>query len=189
METAQVVEDPSDEESSTTSSEPFVFDDDDDGDANDNSTATTASLHGNADVPLTSIDGPPHRQHEFSRPFSPLMEWYLPQAAILPVSTPRHVSSVENPHNDYDWALLETLPPVMTSRPNKIAHIDLRHDILIDGTISGPACGEVTITIAGIGPQLGYLHSSPATMKVDESVLDVQLITTERVLRKFHSPP
>ena len=191
LEAVQVVEDPSDEESSSVSSEPFVFNDDDDGDANDStaSTVSTVSCHENVDVPSTSIDGPPHKQHEISKPFSPSTKRYLPQATILPVSSPRYVSSVEDPLNNYDWALLERLPPHVISRLNKIAHVDLRHDILIEGTVSGPVCGEVTITVAGLGPQLGYLHSSPATMKVDESVLEVQLITLERVLRMFHFPP
>lgn len=189
LEMAQAVEDSSDEESGTTSSEPFVFNDDDDGDANDDLTASTVSLGENADVASTPVDGPPHGQYKASRPLSPSMKWYLPQAALLPVSTPREVSSIEDPLNDHDWALLEMLPPAVISRPNKISHIDLHHDILIERTVSGPACGEVTITIADIGLQSGYLHSSPATMKVGESVLDVQLITLESTLRKFHFPP
>ena len=183
-EAAQDTEGSSDEESSTTSIEPFVFNDGDDDFANDDMTASTVSLHKNNVLP-TSNDGTLDRQHKISRRCSPSTKWYLPQAAVFPVSTPGHFSSIADPHDVYDWALLETLPPAVRSQPNKIPHFDLHHDILIDGTTSGPACGEVTIAVAGIGLQLEYLHSSPATMKVDEFVLDVQLITLERVLRSF----
>ena len=185
LEASQVGEDLSDEESGTISSEPFIFNDDD-GDVIDNLSASTMSLHENSGVHSSSIDEPPHTQQEASRPFLSSMKWYMPQAAVLPASTSIPVSSVEDPLYNHDWALLETLPPSVTSRPNKVAHNDLGHDILIDRTVSGPACGEVTISIAGIGPQAGYLHFSPATMKIDKSVLDVQLITLEQVLRKFY---
>lgn len=189
LEAAQVKDDSSDEECSTTSSEPFIFNDNDNVDASDDFAAFTVSLHENADIPLASIDGPLHRQHIALGSFLPSIKENLSVDVILPISTPKNIMSVESPHNFHDWALLQTLPLSVKSQPNKIAHINPRHDILIEGTADSSACGEVTIAIAGIGPRLGYLHSSSATMKVNESVLDVRLLTLERVLRKFHSPP
>ncbi|KAL8702651.1 MAG: hypothetical protein Q9201_004176 [Fulgogasparrea decipioides] len=184
----QVVGEPSDEDSSSTSMEPFVFNGDDETDTENDPTASTISLSENAVVPLAHIDGSSHKQHESWGSSTPLTRWNIPQAAILPLSTVRHVSSAEDSFDDHDWALLETLPRAIRSRPNKIAHIDQRHDVLIDGTVSGPASGEVTIAIASIGPQLGYLHSSPATLRMGESALEVQLVVLERLLRMFQPP-
>ncbi|KAI4122715.1 MAG: hypothetical protein LQ338_005664, partial [Usnochroma carphineum] len=179
----QIVEDFGDEGNSTASSEPFVFNDDDDdrSDANRDSSASTSSVH-EAGVLRPSIDARPYRRSEASRAFPSSMNSYPSQAAILPASSPAYVTPVDDLLIDHDWALLEALPHIVTSRPNKVAHIDQRRDSLIEGLVSGPACGEVTITTGGIGPQSGYLHSSPATMKVDTSVLEVQLITLERFL-------
>lgn len=181
-EEAQAVEDLSDAESSTISSEPFVFNDDDCG-AGDDSLASTTSLYDNANVSLLSIAEPSDTQHEISAAIKPSMKWYTPRTAIIPVPTPRQISTIHPPLHDHDWALLKMLPQAVTSRLNKVAHIPPRHDILIEKTVSGPASGEVIISIASIGPRLGYLHSSPASMRVDESILDVQLIVLERVLR------
>ncbi|KAI4116589.1 MAG: hypothetical protein LQ338_007683 [Usnochroma carphineum] len=183
----RTVGDSGDEEDSTASSEPFVFngdDDDDNNDANGDSSASTSSLD-ETDVLPPPTDGKPHRRSEASRPSSPSINWYSSQAAILPASNPARITPADDLLTDHDWALLEALPPIVTSRPNKVAHIDLPRDFLVEGIVSGPACGEVTITTGGIGPQSGYLHSSPATMKVDKFVLEVHLITLERILRKF----
>ncbi|KAL8715346.1 MAG: hypothetical protein Q9225_006385 [Loekoesia sp. 1 TL-2023] len=181
-EAAKAVEDSSDEGGSTKSGDPFVFNDSDDDDTDDDSVTSGISFYENTRVSSSFINGLPCRQHENLRTFLASTEWHHPQAAILPAASPRHVSSVEEPLNNHDWALLEALPSAVTSMPNKIAHIDQRSDILIEEIVSGRACGEVTVTVAGIGPQLGFLHSSPATMKVDDSVLEVQLITLEHVL-------
>ena len=185
---AQTMEDSEDEESSAASSEPFMFnihDDDDDDDRYNDSTASSVSFSENAGGRSNSIDGPSQGQQDSSGALSSPMKWYVPRTAILPASVPVDVPAMDEQNGDPDWALLRTLPPAVTSLPNMIAHIDRRHDIPIQGTASSPANGEVAITIAGIGPQLGYLHSSLATMKVGESVLDVQLVTMERVLRKL----
>ena len=188
---AQTMEDSEDEESSTASSEPFMFNindddgDDDDDDMNNDSTASSVSFSEKAGGRSNSIDGPSQGQQESSGAHSSPMMWYVPRTAVLPASVPVDVPVMDEQNGDPDWALLRTLPPVVTSLPNMIAHLDRRHNIPIQGTASSPANGEVTIIIAGIGPQLGYVHSSLATMKVGESVLDVQLVTMERVLRKL----
>jgi len=175
---------PEDDESSEASSEPFVFNDYDDDISGDLSSASTVSLHSLADLSSTSIDDPTHGQHDISEAFSSSVEWSQSFDVVVPLSTPQAASSSE-PLGDCDWALLGMLPQPIITLPNKIARIDSSHDIIIERTVSGSPHGEVTIMVAGIGEQLGYLHSSPATMKVDESVLDVQLITLERILRKF----
>lgn len=176
---------PEDEESSEASGEPFVFNDYDDDISGDLSSASTVSLHSLADLSSTSIDDPTHGQHDISETFSSSVEWSQSFNVVVPLSTPQAASSFEEPLGDCDWALLRKLPQPIITLPNKIARIDSSYDIIIEKTVSGSPHGEVTIIVAGIGEQLGYLHSSPATMKVDKSVLDVQLITLERILRKF----
>ena len=114
----------------------------------------------------------------------PSAELYYIPGATLPKPESNQDLSNEGPLPSHDWALLENLPSAIASRPNKIAHMDLRHDIPIVGTVPAPACGEVTIIIGRLGSQLGQLHASLATMMVDESILDVQLITLERGLRE-----
>ena len=150
--------------------------------------ASTSSIDRNANVNASSIDGP-HRQPETLTSFSSSMKWYLPQAVTLPVSNPRHGLSCEDFLYDHDWALLENLPPVVTSKPNKLTHNDLHGDDLIEITVRSPAQGEVTIIIADNGPQQGYLYSSPATIKVERFILNVQLITLQQSLRKFDLLP
>lgn len=178
------------DEKGSNSSEPLVFNGIDRGDGKDNSPAPTVSIDGNANVNSTSIDGP-HRRPQTLTSFPSSMKWYFSQAVTLPVSKPTHVLSCEDPPYDHDWALLEKLSPIVTSKPNKPTHNDLHEDVFIEETVPcvpSPARGEVTIAIAGIGPQLGYLCSSPATIKVEKFVLNVQLITLKQALRKFHSP-
>lgn len=189
FEVAEVAEDSSDEGNSLTLHEPFIFNDSDDDEANECPTPSTVSVGEDFDGPSSSVNGSPHSQYETSRQFSQSVEWSVPQAAILLVSSTRHVSYVEDTPNDHDWALLEMLPPAVTSKPNRITHNDLHHDMPIEEICSGPACGEVTITIAGIGPRFGHLHCSPATMKIDQTVLEVQLIILECVLRRCYFSP
>jgi hypothetical protein len=179
-----------DEESSESSDEPFVFNDDEDdslgsvSSLGSLSSASTASMPGLSppDFLATSTDDLAQGQN-ISKAFSPLVT--EPYDVVMPLPASQNVSSFEEPLQEYDWALVDVPPFSTTMLPNKIAHIDPRHDILIESTFSGSAHGEVTITIANIGAQLGYLHSSPVTLKVNESILDVQLIALEHVLRKF----
>ena len=171
------------DESSEMSNEPFIFNDDDD-DASDTSNVSPISFQEDADVSSTSISGPFYGQTDSLNAFSS-KDWIVSQFAIVPRCTPTDTSYINEPLEDYDWALLETLPPSVKTRPNKIAHINPRHDILIEEVASQLVDGEVTVIIASIGPQLGYLHSSPVTMKVEKAVLNVRLITLERALRKF----
>lgn len=185
----EVVEDLNDGESTTNSEEIFVFNGHDDDDGTDGPSVLTVSLRENADALSTSTGGPLHGHHETLRPFRPLTNWHPRQTAIIPLHTPRHISSAEDLHHNHDWALLKTLPSAATSRPNKIAYVNPHCDVLIEGCISGLVCGEVTIIVAGIGPQSGSLLSSPGIMMVDGLILDVQLITLENVLREFHLSP
>ncbi|EXJ60139.1 hypothetical protein A1O7_04291 [Cladophialophora yegresii CBS 114405] len=185
-------EDSQEDECSTTASEPFVFNDDDDdddgnGDADDDSSASsTMPLQDKGDLPLSSVEGAPDENCEGSNPMRLTKfistRYYLPHSAIFSPFWMENHSSAEEARIDYDWALLD-LPSAVRALPNKIAHIDHRHDILIDGTRSIATSGEVTIAVTlGIGPQLGYLHSSPATFMVDGLVREVHLITLERIL-------
>lgn len=181
---AQITEDSSDDDSGSTSDEPFVFNDADDGGANDKSTESSVSLHKSDEYLSSPVAGPSRARQEMLMALPPSAELYYIQGAILPKPDSHQDLSNEGPLPSHDWALLEKLPSAIASRPNKIAHMDLRHDIPIVGTVPAPACGEVTINIGRLGSQLGQLHASLATMKVDEYVWDVQLITLERGLRK-----
>jgi hypothetical protein len=174
-----------DDESSKSSEEPFVFNDNDDDSLESLPRASTMSVYGPTDRFSTSTDDPTNERHDISKLFSTSVKWSQPYNAIIPRSAPNNASSIEEPLGDCDWALLQWLPRSITELPNKIAHIDPRYDILVERTVSGPAYGEVTITVASIGSQLGFLNSSPASMKIEKSLLDVQLITLEHVLRKF----
>ena len=173
------------DEKGNNSSEPFVFHGVNKGDGKDDSPPSTVSIDANANVNSTSVNGP-HRQPQTLTSFPPSMKWFLPQAVTFPVPHPRHVLSCEDPLYDHDWALLEKLPSIVTSKPNKPIYNDLHDDVFIEETVPVPARGEVTIAIAGMSPQLGYLYSSAATIKVERYVLNVQLITLKQVLRKFH---
>lgn len=168
------------DESSESSDEPFVFNEDNGG----SSSASSVSLQEDADFASHLHESSSQGQTNSPSVISSSTEFHPPQLALVPLSTPVDPLPLDDVLGDYDWALLKALPPSVRSQPNKVAYIDSRHDIPIEGVFSELAYGEVTIIIASIGPQLGCLHSSPVTMKIDEAVLDVRLITLERTLRK-----
>lgn len=182
--------DASDETSSMVSSEAFIFngdqDDDADGDDGKSDSFVTTPLEdafGFGD----SDDQIPYQPTKPSTLREPLA-WHPPRATVLPIARVGDDGWDDGYQNDHDWALLLELPLAVRSQPNKVAYDNPRHDIPITGTVLGPAAGEVIIATAGISPQTGQLHSAPATMKVNAFVLNVQLITLQRVIRKFPSP-
>lgn len=179
----------SSEISSMTSSEPFIFngDEEDDADGEDvnNDSVMTTPLQ-NANGYLDSDIHTPYQPAEASILREPL-GWHSPEATMLPVSGVGDDECDDGSQNVRDWALLLGLPLALISQHNKVAHEDPRDDYQITVTSSGPAAGEVVIATASIGPQIGQLHSAPAAMKVDQLVLNVQLITLEHVLRKWLS--
>lgn len=184
-EAAEDMDDFNDKESSSTSDEPFVFNGDSDDDENDDLVGLTVQHFEHTDTPPISIDEPAYDEHTISRSFLS-MKWSFPQAAILPRSDPTNVSSIDNSLNDFDWALLESLPSSVNTLPNAISDADQATYALIEGIVSSPACGKVVIAAAGVGSQHGYLHNSSATMQVDRSVLDIQLVIMESILRKCY---
>ena len=184
----QVANSPDEERSSVGSNEPFVFNGNDDNISNDDKTTSTLFLPKHMEEWPIEGDKSPYKLQGRSDPCVPSTMWHVPHSAILPDSCPGQVSRVEDHPHDYDWQLLSSLSAAVKSRPNKVAHVDLCHNVLIEETVSSPASGEVIINIATSPPQLGFLHSSPAKLQIDKSVLDVQLITLEHVLRKFPSP-
>ncbi|KAL8823054.1 MAG: hypothetical protein Q9191_006224 [Dirinaria sp. TL-2023a] len=149
---SQVAANPEEECSSTTSDEPFVFNGDDDDDDDDGSKDDKAAF--SLSVPKNQEDSPmdteelSDEQHSRFESYPPLKMWHTLHSTVLPDSCPSHVPIAEdNPHHGYDWQLLSSLSPAVTSRPNKIAHVDLRHNIPIEETVSGPASGDVIINI------------------------------------------
>ena len=170
----------SDDNISETSNELFVFNGDD-SDTCSASSVSSVSLPEDVVPDSTSSNRTSYAQTRNELTLS-YADRYFP---IMRLPAPMGTSSYHEYRESYDWVLLEALPLPIITRPNKIAHIDPRHDVLVEEVVTGPAFGDVTIIIASIGPQLGCLHSSPATMKVEKTVLNVQLITLERALRKF----
>ena len=114
------------------------------------------------------------------------MEWSHLQAAILPLLTPKNVSSIEDSFNCFDWALLDSLPSAMITQPNAILDAAQTTFTPIEGIVSSLAYGTVVVIAADVGSQQEYPHNSPAKMQVDRSVLDVQLMILQIVLRKCH---
>ncbi|KAL8626214.1 hypothetical protein Q9189_008101, partial [Teloschistes chrysophthalmus] len=182
-------EDASDETSSMISSEPFIFNGDEDDDAD----ADNVSSDSIVATPLQGANGflEPTNQTTYQPAeesiFRESLGWHSPQATVLPDSGVGDDEWDDGYQNDRDWALLLGLPLALRSQNNKVAHDDPRDDIEITGTFCGPAAGKVVIATASIGPQPGQLHSAPATMKVDQFVLNAQLITLEHVLPRGSS--
>ncbi|KAL8956395.1 MAG: hypothetical protein Q9193_006084 [Seirophora villosa] len=177
LEMDQPEEDSEDEDTSSNFSEPFVFNDDNEDDANENTSTSSSSHQKDANVPSTFMN-------ESWRPPSPQTESSLPQAAALSELPESDLFGEDEAPIEHDWALLQTLPQSLVSKPNKVSYNDRRHDVLVEGIAPGPIGGAIVVLAANVGPQPGRLHSSPATMKIEKSVLEVQLITLENVLRK-----
>jgi hypothetical protein len=178
------------EDSGDSSDEPFVFNDDDESSFRNESSTSAVSLGWGAGFPSTSIGGPVHGQHDILDKFLASAKWSQPYSIVIPSSAAKNASGFEESTRNHDWALLENLPHFISTLPNTISRIDPCHDIHVERTVPGPARGPVAISLAGIGAQMGFLHFSPVKMKVNESISDVQLITMERILRKFrlHCP-
>jgi hypothetical protein len=167
-------------------SEPFVFNDNYDGSPRRSHSVTSqGSLYEPVNFSSTPMLGSTDIQNDLSKAFAAPTEWTQSYDAILPSSNPPKTLSSEPPVADCDWALLKMAFHPITTLPNKISYTDPQQDILVERTTPGPSHGEVTMIIASIGLQLGFLHLSPVTMKVNSSVLNLQLITLEHILRKL----
>lgn len=184
-EAVEDIDDSNDEESSSISSEPFVFDSDSDDNENDDLVDPNVLLFEHANTLPVPIDGLSCDRNTGSGSFLSV-EWSVPQAAIFSLPHSKHLSSIEEPPNFFDWALLESLPLAVKVRPNAILDVDQRVYTPIEGISPSPACGRVVVSAASIEPQRGYLHNSPVTMQVEGSVLEVQLVVLESILRKCH---
>jgi hypothetical protein len=159
--------------------EPFVFNDDDASSLESLSGSTSASSDNHAYSSSTSVD---YSDGEYIIPADSPTRKSPPYSVTIPISVPKTSLTFENTPEYLDWGVLETLPLSVSKLPNKITRIDPRYDTFVESIISTPPQGEVAILIAGNGAQVGYLHSSPVTMRVNESVLEVRLITLEQVL-------
>ncbi|KAL8848300.1 MAG: hypothetical protein Q9221_006654 [Calogaya cf. arnoldii] len=166
---------------SETSSEPFVFSGDDD---EPNDTSSTSFIPSHVDSNSTSTPGEDTTvlTNGITFPFPRLMEWRQSNSTAHGYSVRSPQRSHDSACNNDGWALLDDLPLAVKSLPNKVELRDSCLDIPISGTASSNACGTVGVSVVGIGPQLGCLHSSPASMKIGTSFLDVRLITLERPL-------
>jgi hypothetical protein len=170
---------PEDEESSEASDEPFVFNGDDD-DRGDISSTSVASFRTFGDLTPNWTVSPEPLQPSPWKSYLPLGELSGRYNAIIPLPITQYDKSSNEPPVHYDWALLRVLPDSMINLPNKITQANSNEEILVERIFSGLPCGN--IAILGAEKQQGCLHSSPVTMKVDELVLNVQLITLENRL-------
>lgn len=186
-EATEDMNDSNDEESSSVFSESFVFDGDSDDDESDNPVSSDVALFEHTNTLPVSIDAFARDRHRDSRSFFSA-EWSLPQPAIVPLLAPKNNSSIEGSLSGSDWALLESLPSAVIMRPNVILDADQTTFTPIEGIVSGLAYGRVVVNAPDVGLQHGYLHYSPAKMQVDRSVLDVQLVILEVIIRKCHHP-
>jgi hypothetical protein len=166
--------------------EPFVFNDDDASSLESLSGPTAESSDKCTYSSSTFVD---YSDGEYIIPADPPTRKSPPYSVTIPISVPETCLTSENTPEYLDWGVLETLPLSVSKLPNKITRIDPRYDSFVESVISTPPQGEVAILIAGNGAQVGCLHSSPVTMRVNESVLEVRLITLEQVLRVSPPPP
>ena len=174
------------DESSTISSDPFIFNEHVDDDSDNESIASSISLLETSHDVSRLPDDPFYGQREPVLVCPLSTAWHSPQSLVLPTSMLSLDGAVNNLSHHHDWALLKNLPCNVASLPNLITNIDRDPQILIEETTSAITGGEVTIMVAGTGVLPGYLHPSPATMKVDKVTIDVHLITLERILRKSY---
>lgn len=183
LEATDDMDNPIDEESNSISSEPYVFHGDSDDDENDSLVSSSMPPFERAESLPIPIDRLAWDRHKYSeKPQS--VEWSVPQAAILPFSTPRYVTSIEDLPKEVDWALLESLPLSVRVRPNAILDADQLAYTSIKGISSNPTCGRVVVNAARVELQRGYLHSSPVNIQVNGTILEVQLVVLDIVLRK-----
>jgi hypothetical protein len=168
------------------SDEPFVFNGDEDINIETLSrSSTTASRSSIASSSGPQTNTTSRVEHRISL-ISPSLNWSSPFDVIAPLDTINTIFDPGEAQELQDWALLRGLPTVIASLPNKISHVDSRHDVLVEEVASGLVYGEVTVTVAEIGAQLGHAQPSTAMLNINGKVMNVQLITLERVLRKSH---
>ena len=186
MNAARVVEEYEDKASNTDSSDPFVFNDDPDDDDDDDSASSIASPTG-AQMSLNYYrESKPEQENDW-RSLLSCTSLSIPRSSVLQAHGFTHDPGIDALVVGHDWALIRDLPTSEVTLPNRIPNIHQLRDSHIKGTISSSSGGEVIITVAGMGPRLGYLHPSTGSMKVDKTLLDVQLVTLERVLRTSSS--
>ena len=179
-----VEEDLEADDTSDSSDEPFVFNED--GNGTDYSTdGSSISLQDNANDTSHPEHGTPSGPVEYPKIPPSSKEWHMPETASVLLPTQSPVSSIEEVHTGFDWALLKSLSADRSPMPNKVVHVDPLCDLLIKDTASPPLYGGVKILLGNMGPQIGYLQSSSVTLKVNQIVLDVRLVTLEHTLRKF----
>ncbi|KAL8857407.1 MAG: hypothetical protein Q9178_006034 [Gyalolechia marmorata] len=171
-----------DDANSDTSSEPFVFNEETD-DISDVSSTSSQPLH--MDVNSFQDCGSVSTAlcDEQSQKASPLFDWRSPPRFICSQSTNHSTLEPSTSRNRYDWALLDELPRAIKARVNRLTQTTSCLSSIGETAPSG-TCGSVVINIQGDGPQTGYLHSCPSSIIVDSRVMEVQLVTLGRALRK-----
>lgn len=185
LQAAEYINEFNDEDSSSVSSEPFVFTSDSDDDENDDLVSTTAPSFEHVDTLPSLVDRPAYDRHEVTRASSSIY-WSAPQIAIIRLPTQTNGSSIDNFPDSFDWALLESLPSAVIMQHNAIFDAGKNECIPIKGILSSRACGKVVVAAAGVESHQGYLHDSPAAIQVNGSVLEVQLVVMNIILRKYH---
>ena len=178
----QVAEDLDDDANSDTSSEPFVFNEEID---DISSVSSTSSLPLHMDVDSSQDCGCVSTAFydEESQTSYPFFDRESLSQFRRSQSTNHSTLEGNSSRNRYDWALLDKLPWAIKVGVNRQTQTTSSLSSISETAPSG-ACGSVVINIQGDGSQSGYLHSCPSSIMVDSRVMEVQLVTLGRALRK-----
>jgi hypothetical protein len=173
----------SDDDASSISCAPFVWDNEDDEPANE-TLSTSAEVQPNIfDGSLDLTEGQP-QVHE-SAESALQLEFLQPHCVLHSVFLPRHISQETRSIGSHDWALLELHSSRQSLHANIVTSDGNAPDMLIESIELGTASGNALIIVADEAPRVGYIHPSTATIQRDQLSLDVQLITLEQNLREF----
>lgn len=154
-----------DDTSSTASSETFVF--------NMGTDETDRT-----DVPTKSSPTSWNQAREHISQTFLSQNWRCEENVIHTQPTADNIGTDTDTYTSLDWALLKALPASIIERPNQTCS-----GAAIEELALGSVYGAVSISLADVGPQSGYLHPSTVTIKVERWILEAQLITLDSVLR------
>ena len=130
---------------------------------------------------------------DMSQRLAQSVEWSEPHGVILPSRGSKESKSTKKADGEvpktYDWALLEWPLQSFRASPNSSVLCNCDGESLVRTISTGSRQGEVQIITTDLGGKRGYLHASPGSLMLDNSVIDVHLITLETSLRKSHQCP
>ena len=114
------------------------------------------------------------------------VEWSKPRGVILPSRGLRRNEFNKEAPRTGDWALLEWPLRSTTTPLHDVIHSGYNGQPSLQTMSTGSRQGEVYIKTVDLGLQSGYLHASPGSLMLENSIIDVQLITLEVILRESY---